>query len=303
MRFWLNGFHLLHYVGCFKLEVNYSFMKTLRSIIGMLLLYGLLGGSSGDIGQNFHAKKAAEIVVEDSTFFAYSLEEAMESPDKVVGLMLEGYDYFPEEIFKLHRLGTLFLGNCTFPEFPPSISQLKQLWRIYFSEPPFIPKGISQIQNLTTIELAGFASGDPPIHTFQISDEVSRCPNLKNIRVKICDPVGLEKFENIENAFFYMVDSTMAFSGICNWKKLKRLSLADIGTQKLPSCIYDLPELDELKIVFTTLKEISVPPNVKWKKVTLIANQFSETEIERLKNNPPADTVIFEQELYKWSFP
>lgn len=303
MRFWLNGFHLLHYVVCFELEVNYSFMKTLRSIIGMLLLYGLLGGSSGDIGQNFHAKKAAEIVVEDSTFFAYSLEEAMESPDKVVGLMLEGYDYFPEEVLKLYKLKELILGSCTFPEFPQQIDQLIHLELITIANPLFVPKGISQIKRLKKIKLKGYSSADSISYTFKIPDEVSKLAHLTSMMLVSISPTGLEKFSYIDHVYAYEVDSVALFSGICEWRKLKHFTLAGMGIQKLPECIYDLPELEELLIVYSTLKEISAPPGTKWKKVTLIANQFSETEIERLKNNPPADTVIFEQELYKWSFP
>lgn len=181
--------------------------------------------------------------------FAYSLEEAIKAPDRVVGIFLYDYDYFPIKVLSLKNIQRLGIVNCAFSSFPETVSLLQRVELIDFTKMEYIPQNISNFPNLKMIKL-------PNAAVLKLPTELTAMKSLAALEFRYLDSVIFPvKLHQIKEATFTITSQTVLYTSLCALPSLERIEIIGIKFS-ISECFMSLPYLEEIYLFNTTILDM-----------------------------------------------
>lgn len=181
----------------------------------------------------------------DSTkVYAYSIEEALQNPEKVYSLYISDLDTFPEKLLLFTNLEKLTIDYCNF-QFPKSIEKLSKLNLINISHCEIFPIGIENIPSLNELT---FSSNSFKI----IPKEVAKKLELKKITINDLYRTGIIpnglSIINVDSIQLSFLQTLKVLDEIKLNKSLKSLKLYQCQLDSFPSSFNENVSLETLFI-------------------------------------------------------
>lgn len=187
----------------------------------------------------------------EDSIFAYSLEEAMQDPERVIGLFIYEHDVFPKEVFKLVNLRRLGIVGCAFKAFPEAVSALKKVELIEFAEMEYIPQHVSEFPNIKVIIL-------PNAALLNIPEALKDMKELSYLAFRYQDSVIFPTaLRQVKGASFTIVSPSTLNNSLCALPSLERIQIEGIKLN-ISACFLNPSGLKEMYIAHSIISDISI---------------------------------------------